>query len=134
MSKRNKAKMTEADEQVNGETFTLTLQRHMLDWVPVRPGSLRITINRLTEGVLSVTDDGHGTLRDGMNQDRGSVNYESGQVDLEDVPNGTPCLAQYAFDSSAPKKKAEINFTITSSPILAKTHKLKHHAKFVYNL
>lgn len=130
--KRKKALMTEADEWVNAEPFTVTLQRHMLDWVPVRPGTLRVTINRQREGALSLTDDGFGTLRDGMNQDRGRINYASGQVDLESIPNGTPCLAQYAFDSET--KPVEIKMTLTSTPIEAKVRKLKAGATIVYNI
>jgi hypothetical protein len=101
------------------------------------PGSawhLRVTINRQREGALSLTDDGFGTLRDGMNQDRGSVNYTSGQVDLEDIPNGTPCLAQYAFDST-PTHEINVKMTLTSTPIRSegsqtekgRDHCLQHH-------
>jgi hypothetical protein len=90
-------------------------------------------INRQREGALSLTDDGFGTLRDGMNQDRGSINYTSGQVDLEDIPNGTPCLAQYAFNST-PTHDSLVEMTLTSTPIHAKVRKLKEGAKIVYNI
>jgi hypothetical protein len=131
--KRKRALMTEADEWVNAEPFTITLQRHMLDWCPVRPTTVRITVNRQRAGVLSLTDDGFGVLRDRTNQDRGSINYTSGQIDLEDIPNGTPCLAQYAFNST-PTLDSLVEMKLTSTPIHAKVHKLKEGAKIVYNI
>lgn len=132
--KRPSADLGAADEWVNDETFTLSLERHDLDWTPVRPSSLTIFVNRVKEGVLRLTDNGHGKLLDACNAEIGTINYRSGIVLLPGIPNGTSCLAQYRFDSTAPQEPPKIEMSITSLPIKAKVHKLKKGAKIVYHV
>lgn len=95
-----------------------------LSWTPVRPGTIEIT-----DGAQTVTDDGQGNLVgdvDGGGDN--TINYATGAYDVTfaaDVGNGDTISATYQFDSEAHTGVPQVELLLESSPVVARTHKLR---------
>lgn len=104
------------DEAKTQATFSLA-------WTPVTPGSVNIVVN----DTIQVTDDGKGALKGaGVT---GKINYNSGLVELtfsSAVDPETTATATYEYDNiNTPVRAPEVTFKIATTPIVAKSRKLK---------
>jgi len=105
----------------NGATANYT---GTLDYTPCVPGTLQIT-----DGALSAQDDGQGNLigdivAGGVN----TVNYSTGAFDVTfsaNIAANNPIVANYEYDNEANSQVPEIDFQLTSAPVVAKIFKLR---------
>jgi hypothetical protein len=91
-------------------------------YTPVVPGTVEIT-----DGTLIVTDDGAGNLQGDIDPaGTNTVNYATGAIDvtLAAVP-ATAVTADYEYDNEANQNVPEIDFQLTSAPVVAKIFKLR---------
>lgn len=96
-----------------------------LSWLPVRPGTVKITVDGKT-----IVDDGNGKLTSADTEllDAGSeVNYTTGKytVKFKTAPAQTP-TADYIYDNElVPAQVPELQLSIESLPIQTQSRKLK---------
>lgn len=100
-----------ADETVTDEKGRTVCCAIALDWVPVRPGTLRGAVNG-----RRITDDGHGKLLH-KHKAVGSIHYISGSINFAGYkfPGKRPIHYKltYRFDSGQkPTKRIEFTLTI----------------------
>lgn len=92
----------------------------ILDWTPVRGGTISIT-----HGSDEVTDDGNGSLQgDGS----GSVNYESGEVNVsfDNAPaDGEDIVTDYEFNLESNRQMPAVRQNLELNPVKAETRHLK---------
>lgn len=95
-----------------------------LDYSPVEAETLVIT-----DGTQVVTDDGAGNLVGDVDPaGTNTINYTSGAVDVTfatNVGSGDSVVASYEYDNEANDNVPEIDFQLTSAPVVAKTFKLR---------
>lgn len=95
-----------------------------LNWLPVVPGRVKLVV----KDTIEITDDGKGALK-GTGGVTGTINYNSGAVTLtltEALTDSDMVEATYVYDNiNTPVKAPEVFFKIASTPIVAKSRKLK---------
>ena len=100
-----------------------TKAKLVLSWTPVTPGTVHIIVN----DTIEITDNGKGVLK-GANV-TGTINYNSGSVELvfaSAVAAETSAVASYEYDNiNTPVKAPEVTIKIASTPVTAKSRKLK---------
>lgn len=94
-----------------------------LAWIPIIPRKVKIVIN----DTIEVEDDGTGQLiGTGIT---GNIDYNTGAFEIDSTtPFVTPSTAvvNYLYDNiNAPIAAPEVNFKIASTPIVARSRKLK---------
>ena len=85
------------DEQVLNESSRLKGNRGELDWIPVRPGTIRL---KVTGTILVCEDDSKGNLVS-AGVSVGTVDYKTGKV-VFNGPVGEMFEASYYFDAGPP--------------------------------
>lgn len=95
-----------------------------LDYAPVVGETLV-----LTDATQVVTDDGSGNLIGDVNPaGTNSINYANGAFDVTfavAVATGDSVVGSYEYDNEANDSVPEIDFQLTSAPVVAKTFKLR---------
>lgn len=96
-----------------------------LSWTPVIPGTVTIT-----DGTRVAVDDGNGGFTGDVLQ--GDINYSTGAIGAVTgfqfsgvVPSGSTVTASYEYDNEANSQVPEIDFQLTSSPVVAQVSKLR---------
>ncbi len=93
-----------------------------LAWTPVVPGSITITC-----GANTATDDGAGGFTGQVSA--GQIDYTTGIISAFQfspaVGNGLPVVVSYEYDNEANEDIPELDFQITSSPVVAEIAKLR---------
>lgn len=96
----------------------------VLPWKPVKSGSLKLTI-----GTTTIEDDGAGKLVVNGTTDKGTINYITGiaKATLTAPPAAEDVLiGNWTFNNEyAPVDVPEIDLSIVSIPVLARSRKLK---------
>mgnify|MGYP001235044312 CR=1 FL=1 len=90
--------------------------------VPVRPGTVK-----LTDGTLTVTDDGNGNLIGDVNgSGTNTIDYSTGayNVTFSDTTSGD-VTTTYEFVSEANQFIPEIDIQLTSAPVVTRPNKLR---------
>lgn len=94
-----------------------------LSYAPIRPGTFI-----LSDGTQEITDDGNGVLIGDVGGGNLTINYATGAVQADfaaNVGNGTAITATYEYDSEANDTVPEMEIQLTSSPVVARTNKLR---------
>jgi hypothetical protein len=124
---RNHTSETIESEQIGlGDGSDATFEAN-LGYVPVRPGTVVITV-----GSVTVTDNGNGTLA-GTGLTSGTVDYVSGAVALTfaAAPQAADVItATYDWNSEGSTNLPQMNFQISSAPIYARRHALRGRWSF----
>jgi hypothetical protein len=111
-------------EAVGTGTGAATLFAPTLAYTPVVQGSLTIT-----DGTQIVRDDGAGRLIGNINPAGvNTVNYSTGLISVTFAAApalGLAVTASYEYDNEANSQVPEIDFQITSQPVVAKIFKLR---------
>lgn len=114
---------TYTSEVIEGETFTGDGSTTVLNlgWTPVLPGS----ISGDNEGTV-ISDDGNGNIKEGTST-VGTIDYTTGKITYTTAPtSGNTLSFTYSYDNmSAPVQAPELTLKLMTSPIQAKSRKLK---------
>ena len=101
-------------------TFDGTATQFSLDWTPVIPGSVEIVADTDT-----YKDNGSGDIMLNSTK-KGTINYDTGAVVFTAAPDAASASVNYAYDNmTAPVQAPELVLKLVSSPIQAKSRKLK---------
>ena len=97
-------------------TFTGTLS-----YVPIRPNTLSAT-----DGTSTATDDGNGNLT-GTGIGAGTIDYATGAISItfDAAPAAVAISVDYRFDMEGSESVPEVDFLMTSSPVIARARKLR---------
>lgn len=95
-----------------------------LDYEPVIRGTFVIT-----DGTQVITDDGNGNLVGDTNPGgANSIAYDTGAIDVTFAAapaNGLAIVSSYKYDNEANQNVPEIDFQLTSAPVVAEVYKLR---------
>lgn len=116
------------EEEVDtGDGATTTKGSGTLEFTPVRPGTLVLTT--VIGGVAAeVTDDGNGALIGDIGAGTNTIVYATGvvTVDWSAAPDlGEAINAAYSYAGEANDTVPDIDMQLTSSPVTARTRKLR---------
>lgn len=121
----------DADEMITDETITAvpsggSLASATLEWIPIRPGTVQMTI-----GAVTTVDDGNGSFIATTGTDQitaGSINYITGVVSGVTNTSGLNSAAvsfTYTYNSEGNANNQEYEIKLSSTPVTAKVLKLK---------
>lgn len=112
------------DEALGTGTGAVALYAGTLAYTPVVQGSVLIT-----DGTQVVRDNGQGQLVGDINPaGTNTVNYSTGAFSVTfaaNVASGTAVTADYEYDNEANSQVPEVDFQLTSAPVVAKINKLR---------
>lgn len=93
-----------------------------ISWTPIIPGSIQFTDDA---GTLEMVDDGKGKIVDKSGTgDKGTIDYATGKIVLTEAAKNK--LINYYYDNiNVPTKAPEMKIELASTPIIAKSRKLK---------
>jgi len=122
---------SDADEQIIDEPSTNTpaanaLATTTLEWTPIRPGTVQLTIGDVTS-----IDDGNGSFiaatGSGTAISGGSINYVTGAITSVTTAglDGTAVTITYQYNSEGNANNQELEIKLSSTPVTAKVMKLK---------
>lgn len=115
------------EEEVGTGTGAVTNFTGNLSYLPVKPGTVKFT-GDVAGTLLEVTDDGNGNLIGDIGAGTNTINYVSGAFDFDfsgAIDAGDPVNAQYSYDLEGNDTIPDIDMQLTSSPVVAKTRKLR---------
>ena len=123
----NGATMYSADEvDADALQVATTAVTGNLAWLPVIPGSVKVTIEGIHDPIV---DDGKGKFVTNASVTAGTIDYKTGAVSITLAANPSSvsdALANYMYDNiTAPVKAPEVNLKIEVLPIIARSRKLK---------
>ena len=120
----------DADEVITDETTTNTpaaqaLAATTLEWTPIRPGTVQLTI-----GTATSVDDGNGNFIATAGANRitgGTINYVTGVYTATVTAglNAAAVSATYQYNSEGNLTNQEYEIKLSSTPVTAKVMKLK---------
>lgn len=119
----------EVDEELvaTGDGSTTTLGSGTLQYTPVKPGTLVLT-TLISGADAEITDDGNGSLIGDIGAGTNTINYSTGvvAVDWSAAPDaGAAINAAYEYSAEASDTIPSVDMQLTSSPVVAKTRKLR---------
>jgi hypothetical protein len=114
-------------EEVGTGTGAATNFTGTLTYLPVKPGTLVFTsvVGAVT---LECSDDGNGNIIGDIGAGTNTINYSTGAFDFDfsSAPDsGEAVNAAYSFDMEANDTVPSIDMQLTSSPVTARTRKLR---------
>lgn len=115
------------EEEVGTGTGAATNFTGNLSYLPVKPGTVKFT-GDVGGTALEITDDGNGNLIGDIGAGTNTIDYVSGAFDLDfssAIDAGDPVNAQYSYDLEGNDTIPDIDMQLTSSPVVAKTRKLR---------
>jgi hypothetical protein len=112
-------------DAIEGELFVGdgTTTKFDLAWTPIVPRSISGAI-----GTVEITDDGIGNIKNASTGDIvATVNYGTGEIAITPAPEAAVELEfSYEYNNmESPVQAPEINLKLVTSPIMAKSRKLK---------
>jgi len=111
-------------EAVATGTGAVANYTHTCSYTPVERGTIRIQ-----DGTQEVTDDGEGNLVGDINPGgNNTIDYDTGAVDVTFAAvaaSGASVEVDYEYNNEATSNVPEIDFHLTSAPVVAKTFKLR---------
>lgn len=111
----------DADELVQDETGSLVAGAATLEWYPVRPGTVQITI-----GTDTTIDDGNGAfVAAGSISAASTINYVTGAIAMAGVSATSSYTVTYAFNAEGNLNIQDYEMKLSSTPVTAKVMKLK---------
>jgi hypothetical protein len=115
------------EEEVGTGTGAVTNFTGNLAYLPVKPGTVKFT--GVASGVpLEVTDDGNGNLIGDIGAGTNTIAYATGGFDFDfsaAIDAGEPVNAEYSYDLEGNDTIPDIDMQLTSSPVTARTRKLR---------
>ncbi len=119
----------EIDEEKldTGDGSTTTLGTGSLSFTPVKPGTFVLT-TEISAAAVEITDDGNGALIGDVGGGTNTIDYVTGAVvvDWTAAPDsGAAINAAYNYDFEASDTLPDVDMQLTSSPVTAKTRKLR---------
>jgi hypothetical protein len=112
-------------ELVGNGTGAAVAFQHTASFLPVAPGTVHIT----ESGGQEVTDDGNGNLQGDIDPaGPNTINYTSGLINvrLAAAPaTGVTVDVDYEYDTEGSTTVPEVDFHLTSAPVIAKVFKLR---------
>lgn len=119
----------EVDQELvgTGDGSTTTLGSGTLAFSPVKPGTFVLT-TLIGAADVEITDDGNGNLIGDIGAGTNTINYATGvvAVDWSAAPDALAEInAAYEYNAEASDTIPGIDMQLTSSPVLAKTRKLR---------
>lgn len=104
-------------DRIDAEMIDTGTKSYMLAWAPVIPG----TVKGLKDESTPISDNGEGRLT-GVD---GSIDYATGMITFDANTDGD-IEVSYEYDNmTSPVQAPEMNLKIESTPIVAKSRKLK---------
>jgi len=111
----------DGDELVQDETGSLVANAASLEWYPVRPGTVQITI-----GNDVTIDDGNGLfVAAGSIAGTSTINYVTGAITIAGVAAASAFTVTYAFNAEGNLNIMDYEMKLSSTPVTAKVMKLK---------
>jgi len=110
----------DASEVISEETGALAGNATTLEWLPLRPGTVQVTV-----GADVVTDDGNGVLAATGSISGGTVNYVTGVVTVTGVSATASYSITYQYNSEGNTSIMDYEMKISSTPVTAQVMKLK---------
>lgn len=117
----------DADELVSGEVLANTISSNALasttlEWTPIRPGTVQVTVGSVTTG-----DDGNGAITASGGVTGGTINYVTGALTLttSGIADATEVSVTYAYNSEGNLNIQNYDMKLSSTPVTAKVLKLK---------
>ena len=110
-----------------GDGASTTKGSGTLEYTPVKPGTLVLT-TVIAATDAEITDDGNGALIGDIGGGTNTIDYTTGAivVDWTAAPDsGAAINAAYTFDGEANDTVPDIDMQLTSSPVTARTRKLR---------
>lgn len=98
-----------------------------LTYLPVKAGTVKFT-GDVSGTILEVSDDGNGNLVGDIGAGTNTINYGTGAFDFDfssAIDNGDPVNVEYRYDAEGNDTVPDIDLQLTSSPVQAKTRKLR---------
>lgn len=115
------------EENVGTGTGAATNFTGNLSFLPVKPGTVKFT-GDVSGTTLEVTDDGNGNMIGDIGAGTNTINYVTGAFNFDfssAIDSGDPVNAAYSYDLEGNDTIADIDMQLTSSPVIAKTRKLR---------
>lgn len=107
-----------SSDLVEDELFESVDQEMFLAWTPVVPGTVELTVNPS----IKLKDDGKGNI---TGTKTGTIDYTSGKITFGEAVS-QDVTATYEYNNiDAPVQAPEVNLSIKSLPLIAKSRKLK---------
>lgn len=111
----------DSDELVTAESHTLAAYTTTLEWTPVRPGTVQVTV-----GSDTAMDDGNGSLVASGGITAGSIDYVNGTLVVTNNTSATAtATVTYVFNSEGNLNIQGYEMKLSSTPVTAKVIKLK---------
>ena len=111
----------DGDELVQDETGSLVATAATLEWAPIRPGTVQLTI-----GSDVTIDDGNGLfVAAGSIAGSSTVNYTTGVITIAGVAATSAFTVTYAFNAEGNLNIQDYEMKLSSTPVTAKVMKLK---------
>jgi len=111
----------DADELIQDEAGTLATQTATVDWTPIRPGTVQITV-----GSDTAIDDGNGKLiATGSINGTSTVDYAAGKIVVNGPGANSAYTVTYQYNSEGNQSIMGYEMKLTSTPVTAKVMKLK---------
>lgn len=99
-----------------------------LDYVPVKPGTVVFSADDASGNAMEIRDNGNGILVGDVGAGTNTITYASGayNLDFSSAPGtGEAITVTYKYDSEANTTVPDLDMQLTSSPVTAKTRKLR---------
>ena len=110
----------DGSELVTDETSTLVAGAATLEWHPIRPGTVELTV-----GSDVTTDDGNGAWIAAGSIAGGTIAYETGVITVTGVSATSAISVTYQFNSEGNQSIMDYEIKISSTPVTAQVMKLK---------
>lgn len=110
----------DGDERITGEDGNLSGNGAVLEWFPLRAGTITITVGNDT-----TSDNGNGAFAAVGSISGGTVNYQTGAFTISGVSATAAYSASYVYVSEANSNIQEYELKLSNTPVTAKVVKLK---------
>jgi len=108
------------NEQLKDKVLGGVVTNAILDYTPVRAGTLSITI-----GTAETTDNGNGELIPVAGIAGGTIEYATGRLNITSSQNGEIVYVTYAYNMEGNAGIMDYELKMTSTPVTAQVLKLK---------
>lgn len=117
------SQFTYTSDQIEGEVIAAdgSTKTFNLDWTPVMPGTISGSVG---DDILA--DDGNGNITIAGSA-AGTIDYASGLITFSSAPSASDAVEiSYQYNNmEVPVEAPEINLKLVTTPIMAKSRKLK---------
>lgn len=111
----------DGDELIQDESGSLSSNVATAEWVPLRPGSVQVTV-----GSDTTIDDGNGKLvAAGSIAGTSTVDYQTGRITISGVSATATYSITYQHNSEGSQSIMGYEMKLTSTPVTAKVMRLK---------